>query len=467
MTQTATYLLSMMPSWAAHRGQSFTYDGLHRLITAGASGGTEGIYGPEIYGYDPTTGNLASKAGVTYTYTDTLHAHAVTALSNGQRYSYDQNGNIHWRYVNENGWKTYNLAYDAENRLTQVSGAATASFGYDGDGQRVMGVEGGITTVYIGNYFEWKGSTSTMVRYYYAGAERVAMRTGEADPLWLLGDHLGSTSVAANYDGSLYTRQGYKAWGEKRFIQGISPLPTTFRYTGQRESETFGLYFYGARWYDSYLNRWAQPDSIVPLASQGTQAWDRYAFVNNNPVRYNDPSGHVISCGENEAGACGGDTSDSIYWAKRQYYLGLEAHGQRTTTSINIDAAGFIGGGPRGTVSIAGDTYGNIALQVSAGGGGYSAVGAGLGPSVTTTNAPSVDKLNGPTVQFGGQFGEGTTINVEKTFFKDSETGELYTGTTIGAKENFNGSFSWRNSRNSHKYLDIVQNQYKRNHEFH
>jgi hypothetical protein len=54
----------------------------------------------------------------------------------------------------------------------------------------------------------------------------------------------------------------------------------------------------------------------------------------------------------------------------------------------------------------------------------------------TTTNAPSVDKLNGPTVQFGGQFGEGTTINVEKTFFKDSETGELYTGTTIGAKEN-------------------------------
>ena len=136
------------------------------------------------------------------------------------------------RYVNENGWKTFNLAYDAENRLTQVSGSATASFGYDGDSQRVKGVEGGTTTVYIGNYFEWKGSTSTMVKYYYAGAERVAMRTGEANPLWLMGDHLGSTSVAANYDGTLYTRQGYKAWGEKRFPAGISPLPTTFRYTG-------------------------------------------------------------------------------------------------------------------------------------------------------------------------------------------------------------------------------------------
>jgi hypothetical protein len=53
------------------------------------------------------------------------------------------------------------------------------------------------------------------------------MRTGAADPLWLLGDHLGSTSVAANYDGSLYTRQGCKAWGEQRYSTGVSPLPTT------------------------------------------------------------------------------------------------------------------------------------------------------------------------------------------------------------------------------------------------
>lgn len=30
----------------------------------------------------------------------------------------------------------------------------------------------------------------------------------------------------------------------------------------------------------------------MPTGGQGTQAWDRYAFVNNNPVRYNDPTGH-------------------------------------------------------------------------------------------------------------------------------------------------------------------------------
>ncbi len=29
----------------------------------------------------------------------------------------------------------------------------------------------------------------------------------------------------------------------------------------------------------------------LPLASQGTQAYNRYGYVNNNPVRYNDPTG--------------------------------------------------------------------------------------------------------------------------------------------------------------------------------
>jgi hypothetical protein len=36
----------------------------------------------------------------------------------------------------------------------------------------------------------------------------------------------------------------------------------------------------------------------VPVATQGTQAWDRYAYVNNNPVRYRDPSGRCISPGD-------------------------------------------------------------------------------------------------------------------------------------------------------------------------
>ena len=41
----------------------------------------------------------------------------------------------------------------------------------------------------------------------------------------------------------------------------------------------------------SYLNRWTQPDTIVPN-SNNPLAYDRYAYGFNNPLRYNDPSGH-------------------------------------------------------------------------------------------------------------------------------------------------------------------------------
>ncbi len=53
--------------------------------------------------------------------------------------------------------------------------------------------------------------------------------------------------------------------------------------------------FYNARWYDSYLNHFTQPDSIVPDPSN-SQDWDRYSYARNNPIRYTDPSGHAVSC---------------------------------------------------------------------------------------------------------------------------------------------------------------------------
>ena len=75
-----------------------------------------------------------------------------------------------------------------------------------------------------------------------------------------------------------------------RLNAGVTP--TQYRYTGQYSyTESFGLMYYNARWYDPYLNHFAQPDSIVP-GPGNSQAWDRYAYTLNNPLKYIDPSGH-------------------------------------------------------------------------------------------------------------------------------------------------------------------------------
>jgi RHS repeat-associated protein len=212
----------------------------------------------------------------------------VTHLAGVQKYWYDANGNMTTRISGSN---TYTLGYDTENRLITVSGAATATFVYDADGVRVRGTSGGVTTRYIGSYYEWTSAGSTS--YYYAGSTRVAQRRvnyGSNNGLfWLTGDHLGSTSVTANSSGTKTAEVRYKPWGEDRYTSG-STL-TTFKYTGQRQDSYINLYWYGSRWYDDSLNRWTQPDSIVPESSQGVQAWDRYCFVSNNPLRYVDPTG--------------------------------------------------------------------------------------------------------------------------------------------------------------------------------
>jgi RHS repeat-associated protein len=179
--------------------------------------------------------------------------------------------------------------WDKETRLITVTGSATGTFVYDGDGNRVKATLNGVTTAYVGNYYEQSGSVTTT--YYYAGGARIAMRQG-ITVSYLLGDHLGSTAIAANgTTGALLSEQRYKPWGEQRYPAGASALPTRRQYTGQINDAEIGLYFYNARSYLPVIGRFLSADTIVPSPSD-PQNLNRYSYVSNRPLSLADPSGH-------------------------------------------------------------------------------------------------------------------------------------------------------------------------------
>jgi len=141
-----------------------------------------GSNGPEdydrTYAYNQI-GNLTSRSDLgIYTYpasgSGSVRPHAVTSVANGWSYQYDANGNMIYRDENSE----YTQVFDVENRLVSVTAdGQTTTFTYDGDGNRVRRVADGVTTVYVGNYYEVQGGEVT--KYYYVNGQRIAMRVGD------------------------------------------------------------------------------------------------------------------------------------------------------------------------------------------------------------------------------------------------------------------------------------------------
>jgi hypothetical protein len=72
-----------------------------------------------------------------------------------------------------------------------------------------------------------------------------------------------------------------------------------------------------------YINRFLQPDTIIPDLSN-PQSWNRYSYVTNRPVNFNDPSGHKYcdNKGENDCS----QYSNSIEHQLRKYRVKLKGN---------------------------------------------------------------------------------------------------------------------------------------------
>mgnify|MGYP002073936708 FL=1 len=148
----------------------------------------------------------------------------------------------------------------------------------------------------MGGQFEVKDGATK--KYYSIAGMMVA--TQDASGLqYLLTDHLGSTVAVTNTSGTLTSQQRYLPFGEVRQLPNYPTIALTdYGYTGQRKLDDGmgGIMDYKARFYSVGLGRFIQPDSIIPSPAN-PQSWNRYSYVLNRPISFNDPTGHESVCG--------------------------------------------------------------------------------------------------------------------------------------------------------------------------
>lgn len=290
------------PLWTGSR--TFSYDALNRLISAsgpfGTSSGGVPTQTSETYLYD-AIGNILQKAGIGYTYADPSHRAAVTSTSDGRAYAYDANGNML-----SGAGRT--LSWDPDNRLASVTMQAggTSTFAYDHTGTRVRKTtESGVMRYPFAGYEV--DHTGFITKHILAGDERVAVKRADGQTLFYHSDHLGGVNVITNQSGERVQLVEYDPWGKVTRQEGSADL--THRFTGEDFDPETGLLYFGGRYYDPTLARFTIPDPYIPRPSD-PQAFNRYAYVRNNPVNRIDPSGYEDSADSDGAGCCG-ESSDS------------------------------------------------------------------------------------------------------------------------------------------------------------
>jgi len=195
------------------------------------------------------------------------------------------------------------LVYDTEHaRIEQyanIAGAVTMTF-YLNDP-----VSGAMSeAVSAGGQYTWKtfflvDGNIVAQRLTVDGSSTVTMK-------YFVLDHLGSVAVVTDDTGNVVSggRNFFDAWGAMRNNDGTPdtscslPLAartnttTTRGYTGQEQMPDVCLDNYNARIYDPQIGRFMSADDIVPDAYY-SQSYNRYTYVENGPLSFTDPTGHM------------------------------------------------------------------------------------------------------------------------------------------------------------------------------
>ncbi|WP_326559433.1 RHS repeat-associated core domain-containing protein [Micromonospora sp. NBC_01796] len=302
--------------------QCFSYDYLRRMTNAWtgtddcvAAPSSATVGGPNPYWHSytfdavgnrlsetqhDTTGNPANNVTSNYTYPaagaaqpHTLQSVTTTGpptggLPGGQRldeYDYDATGNTTSRKI---GGNEQVLEWNAEGRLGKVTeGTKVTEYLYDASGSRLIRRDPTTVTLYLGSTEMTlnKATSAVTGTRYYSGVG--AVRTG-TQVSFLLADHHGTAQASVNASTLALTRRKFTPYGQARGTQP-SVWPGQKGFVGGTIDASTGLTSLGAREYDAATGRFISVDPIIDFKEP--QQMHGYAYSNNSPVTYTDPTG--------------------------------------------------------------------------------------------------------------------------------------------------------------------------------
>ncbi|MBO6025797.1 MAG: S-layer homology domain-containing protein [Bacteroidales bacterium] len=205
----------------------------------------------------------------------------------GLTFDYDNNGNNTSRTGRDFG-------YDDRNNLTSVSGDFTASYTYDGYGNRRSATRNGQIRKYVLNplgnasvLMETDGSGNVLYYYVYGPSGLISRISASNETRYYVYDYRGSTVAMTDASSSANITHKYQYDDFGKLLQVEEADENLFRFVGKFgvTYEDEDLAFMRARYYNPTIGRFLSEDPV----------WSTYlyAYADNNPITGIDPDGRL------------------------------------------------------------------------------------------------------------------------------------------------------------------------------